>query len=65
MSLAWRLDPIQKKKTYLESWEWKLAWSEKNGLVFGENLFTMQDDRSGGLDQGQLTKVAEEIDELL
>jgi hypothetical protein len=53
------------KKSYRESWEWKLDWYEKNGFVLSEDLFTTEGDPSGGLDQEQLTKVAKEIDKLL
>lgn len=63
--IVWEHLGMLGKKSYRESWEWKLAWYEKNGFVLGENLFTTEDDPSGGLDQGQLTKVAKEIDELL
>jgi hypothetical protein len=63
--IVWEHLGMLNKKSYLRSWEWKLTWYEKNGFVLGENLFTTEDDPSGGLDQGQLTKVAKEIDELL
>jgi hypothetical protein len=63
--IVWEHLGMLNKKSYLESWEWKLTWYEKNGFVLGENLFTTEDDPSGGLDQGRLTKVAKEIDELL
>jgi hypothetical protein len=53
------------KETYRKSWEWKLEWYATNGFVVGENLFTTEDDSSGGLDQAQLTKTAQEIDALL
>jgi hypothetical protein len=48
-----------------KSWEWKLEWYATNGFVVGENLFTTEDDSSGGLDQAQLTRTAQEIDALL
>lgn len=50
---------------YRRSWEWKLEWYSKNGFTPGENLFATEEDRSGGLDQAELTKVAHEIDGLL
>jgi hypothetical protein len=53
------------KESYRKSWEWKLEWYAVNGFVVGENLFTTEDDSSGGLDQAQLTKTAQEIDAFL
>jgi ATP-dependent exoDNAse (exonuclease V) alpha subunit len=53
------------KESYRRSWEWKLQWYEQNGYRPGENLFTTEDDQSGGLDQTQITRVAREIDGFL
>jgi hypothetical protein len=53
------------KESYRASWDWKLEWYGQNGFRPGENLFTTEDDAGGGLDQGQLTTVAREIDALL
>jgi hypothetical protein len=53
------------KESYRRSWDWKLEWYGQNGYHFGENLFTTEDDQSGGLDQTEITRVAQEIDRLL
>ncbi len=53
------------KESYRRSWDWKLAWYEENGYRLGGNLFTTEDDPSGGLDQKKITRVAQEIDGLL
>jgi hypothetical protein len=53
------------KQSYRDSWAWKLDWYNQNGFKLGENLFTTEDDVSGGLDQTEITKVAQEIDSLL
>lgn|GEM_PF-2089452 len=37
----------------------------QNGFKLGENLVTTEADPAGGLDQGELTRVAQEIDDLL
>jgi hypothetical protein len=63
--IVWEHLGMLDKESYRKSWEWKLGWYEKNGFALGENLFTTEDDPSGGLDQEQLTKVAKEIDSLL
>jgi ATP-dependent exoDNAse (exonuclease V) alpha subunit len=53
------------KESYRRSWGWKLEWYGQNGYRLGENLFTTEDDKSGGLDQTDITRVAQEIDNLL
>ncbi len=53
------------KASYRKSWEWKLEWYRQNGFTSDANLFTTKDDTEGGLDQSELTRVAQEIDGLL
>jgi hypothetical protein len=53
------------KQSYRDSWAWKLDWYNQNGFKLGENLFTTEDNVAGGLDQAEITKVAQEIDSLL
>lgn len=53
------------KESYRKSWEWKLDWYRQNGYTAGENLFTTEDDASGGLDQTAITAVATKIDGML
>jgi hypothetical protein len=53
------------KESYRRSWEWKLEWYGENGYRLGRNLFTSEDDSSGGLDQTEISRVAQEIDCLL
>ncbi len=48
-----------------KSWEWKLDWFGQNGFKLGENLVTTEADPAGGLDQGELAREAQEIDDLL
>jgi ATP-dependent exoDNAse (exonuclease V) alpha subunit len=63
--IIWEHLGMLDKESYRRSWEWKLNWYEQNGYRLGENLFTTQDDQSGGLDQTEITRVAREIDGLL
>jgi hypothetical protein len=63
--IVWEHLGMLGKESYRKSWEWKLEWYEKNGFELGKDLFTTEDDSSGGLDQAQLTKVANEIEELI
>ena len=49
------------KRSYQQSWEWKLQWYADNGFELGTNLFTTEDDPGGGLDQTSITEVAERI----
>lgn len=63
--IIWEHLGMLDKESYRKSWEWKLEWYTQNGFVPGRNLFTTQDDTSGGLDQAELTRVAEEIDDML
>jgi hypothetical protein len=59
--LIWEHLGMLSKRSYRQSWEWKLQWYEDNGYILGENLFTTRDDEGGGLDQTEITKVAELI----
>ena len=63
--IVWEHLGMLDKESYRQSWEWKLNWYDQNGYRPGENLFTTQDDESGGLDQTEITRVAQEIDGLL
>jgi hypothetical protein len=63
--IIWEHLGMLDKESYRRSWEWKLNWYEQNGYRPGENLFTTQNDESGGLDQTEITRVAQEIDGLL
>jgi ATP-dependent exoDNAse (exonuclease V) alpha subunit len=60
--IIWEHLGMLNKESYRKSWEWKLDWYDKNGFKPGGNLFTTEDDASGGLDQEQLTQVAKEIE---
>ncbi|UGS38524.1 ATP-dependent DNA helicase [Capillimicrobium parvum] len=59
--LVWEHLGMLSKRSYQQSWEWKLQWYADNGFELGKNLFTTQDDASGGLDQPAITEVAERI----
>ncbi len=64
-ALVWEHLGMLSKRSYRESWEWKLQWYADNGYEFGVNLFTTEDAPDGGLAQESITKVAEQIaDEL-
>jgi hypothetical protein len=63
--IIWEHLGMLDKESYRRSWEWKLEWYERNGYHLGENLFTTEDDPSGGLDQTKITQVAQEIEDLL
>lgn len=63
--LIWEHLGMLNKQSYRDSWAWKLEWYTQNGFKLGENLFTTEDDASGGLDQTDITKVAQKIDSLL
>lgn len=63
--IIWEHLGMLDKESYRRSWEWKLEWYTQNGFVVDENLFTTEDDPAGGLDQGELTSVAREIEKLL
>jgi AAA domain/UvrD-like helicase C-terminal domain len=63
--IIWEHLGMLDKESYRRSWEWKLEWYTQNGFTLGENLFTTEDDATGGLDQRELTRVAQEIDLLL
>jgi len=63
--IIWEHLGMLDKESYRKSWEWKLDWFAQNGFKLGEKLFTTEDDPAGGLDQGELTRVAQEIDDLL
>ena len=63
--IIWEHLGMLNKESYRRSWEWKVEWYEKNGFKLNDNLFTTEDDPSGGLDQGELTAIAEKIDNLL
>ena len=63
--IIWEHLGMLDKESYRRSWDWKLGWYEQNGYRLGENLFTTEDDKSGGLDQTEITRVAQEIDDLL
>jgi hypothetical protein len=36
--IVWKHLGMLSKKSCSESWEWKLAWCEENGLLLGQNL---------------------------
>ena len=63
--IIWEHLGMLDKESYRKSWEWKLEWYRQNGHTLGKNLFTTEDDASGGLDQGELTRVAHDIEVLL
>jgi hypothetical protein len=63
--IIWEHLGMLDKESYRLSWDWKLEWYGLNGYRLGENLFTTEDDKSGGLDQTEITRVAQEIDGLL
>jgi len=63
--VIWEHLGMLNKESYRRSWDWKLEWYGQNGYHLGENLFTTEDDQSGGLDQSEITRVAQEIDRLL
>ena len=56
--IIWEHLGMLDKESYRASWEWKLEWYTENDFVLGKNLFTTEDDPAGGLDQGELTRVA-------
>jgi hypothetical protein len=63
--IIWEHLGMLNRQSYRESWEWKLKWYSDNGFTLGVNLLTTEDGTDGGLDQGAITKVAEQIaDEL-
>jgi hypothetical protein len=59
--LVWEHLGMLSKRSYQQSWEWKLQWYAENGFELGTNLFTTEDNRDGGLDQTAITEVAERI----
>jgi hypothetical protein len=63
--IIWEHLGMLDKEIYRNSWEWKLEWYAQNGFALGKNLFTTEDDASGGLDQGELTRVAQKIAALM
>lgn len=63
--IIWEHLGMLDKESYRRSWDWKLEWYGQNGYRLGENLFTTEDDKSGGLNQTEITRVAQEIDNLL
>jgi ATP-dependent exoDNAse (exonuclease V) alpha subunit len=63
--LIWEHLGMLSKRSYRESWEWKLQWYADNGYELGKNLFTTEDQPDGGLDQTEITKVAVRIKEEL
>jgi len=63
--IIWEHLGMLNKESYRRSWEWKLEWYRLNGFVPGRNLFTTEDDASGGLDQAELTQAAASIDRLM
>lgn len=64
-AIVWEHLGMLEKESYRKSWDWKLEWYGTNGFILGENLFTTEDDPVGGLDQTQITRIAQEVDRLL
>lgn len=50
---------------YARGWEEKRRWYEKNGFIEGQSLFTTRDDDRGGMDSGDVHKVAQQIQALI
>lgn len=46
-------------------WDWKRAWYEQNGFVFGRTLFTSEETAETGLDSSVLRELAMQIKALL
>lgn len=63
--IVWEHLGMLGKKSYRESWEWKLQWYADNGFEIGKNLFTTEDAPDGGLDQQSITSTAETVAEQL
>jgi hypothetical protein len=59
--IVWEHLGMLSKRSYRESWEWKLQWYAENGFELGRNLFTTEDAPDGGLDQSAITAVAQRI----
>jgi hypothetical protein len=53
------------REDYRRGWEWKRSWYESNGYTPGDNLFTTQDDKRGGLDSESVKRTAEQVLELI
>lgn len=60
--IVWEHLGMLTKESYRRAWEWKLQWYGDNGFELGRNLFTTADDSIGGLDQAEITRVAEAIE---
>ena len=52
------------KESYRKSWDWKLEWYRQTGYS-SARTFHHRGRASGGLDQGELTRVAHDIEALL
>lgn len=63
--ILWEHLGLMSRDDYRRDWEVKREWYEKNGFIFGENLFTTEDDEQGGLDSTEVRDVAEKIKMLL
>jgi ATP-dependent exoDNAse (exonuclease V) alpha subunit len=63
--IVWEHLGMLTRDDYRQSWERKLDWYLQNGFVEGANLFTTRDDEKGGLDSEDVSRVAEQIKDLL
>ena len=60
--IIWEHLGMLSKRSYQQSWDWKLQWYADNDFELGRNLFTTEDGIDGGLDQTVITTIAERIE---